>query len=56
MTQALKERLERVRRARATRRLADDLDDIALHCAQLPIRDMRSDDEIMGYDEHGLPR
>lgn len=56
VTQALKERLERVRRARATRRLADDLDEIALHCAQLPICDTRSDDEIMGYDEHGLPR
>ena len=56
VTQALRERLQRVRRARAKRRLADDLDEIALHCSSLPVRDPRSADEIMGYDEHGLPR
>jgi antitoxin VapB len=56
VTQALRERLQRVRRARAKRRLADDLDEIALHCSALPVRDPRSVDEIMGYDEHGLPR
>lgn len=56
VTQALKERLERVRRTRSKRGLADDLDEIALHCAALPVRDRRSADQIMGYDEHGLPR
>ena len=57
VTQALRERLERVRHGRATRRrLADDLDEIALHCAGLTVRDPRSADEIIGYDEHGLPR
>jgi len=57
VTQALRERLERVRRGRITRRrLADDLDEIALHCAGLTVRDPRSADEIIGYDEHGLPR
>ena len=56
VTQALKERLERVRRTRSRRGLADDLDEIALHCAALPVRDRRSPDEIMGYDEQGLPR
>lgn len=56
VTQALKERLERIRRTRARRGLADDLDEIALHCAALPVRDRRSADQIMGYDEHGLPR
>jgi antitoxin VapB len=54
--QALRERLERVRRTRSKRGLADDLDEIALHCAALPLLDRRSDDQIMGYDEHGLPR
>lgn len=34
--QALRERLERVRRARAKRRLADDLDEIALHSSTRP--------------------
>lgn len=56
VTQALRERLERVRRGRTRRRLADDLDEIALHCAGLALRDPRSADEIIGYDEHGLPR
>jgi antitoxin VapB len=56
VTQALLERLERVRRARAKRRLADQLDEIALHCSALPTRDRRSADEIIGYDENGLPR
>ena len=56
VTQALRERLIRVRRARTKRRLADDLDEIALHCSTLPLRDARNADEIIGYDEHGLPR
>lgn len=57
VTQALRERLERVRRGRARRRrLADDLDEIALHCARLEVRDPRSAEEIIGYDDHGLPR
>jgi antitoxin VapB len=55
VTQALRERLERVRRARLKRRLADELDGIATHCAALPIQDGRSTDEILGYDEHGIP-
>ena len=56
VVQALRERLNRVRRGRAKRRLADELDEIALHCAALPVRDQRSADEIVGYDEQGLPR
>lgn len=56
VTRALSERLERVKRARSKRRLADELDEIALHCASLPVRDRRSADEIIGYDENGVPR
>lgn len=52
---ALRERLERVRRARRHRRLADELTDIAARCASLPVQDGRSADEILGYDERGLP-
>jgi antitoxin VapB len=55
VTKALRERIERVRRARAKRRLADELDGIALHCASLPLRDPRTADEIIGYDQHGMP-
>jgi antitoxin VapB len=53
---ALRDRLERLRRERVRRSLADELDEIALHCASLPILDSRPEDEILGYDEHGLPR
>jgi antitoxin VapB len=56
VTQALRERLQRIRHARSRRRLADDLDEIALHCSTLPVHDTRTADEIVGYDEHGLPR
>jgi antitoxin VapB len=53
---AVSERLERLRAGRPPRRLADELDRIALRCASLPLLDTRSDNEILGYDEHGLPR
>ncbi len=56
VTRALRDRLARLRRERIGRRLADDLDDIARHCARLPVRDRRTPDEILGYDERGLPR
>jgi antitoxin VapB len=56
VTQALRDRLARLRRERTRRRLADELDEIAKHCAQLPVLDSRTPDEILGYDEHGLPR
>ena len=55
VTRALRDRLDRLRRGRSGRRLADELDEIARHCARLPIRDDRSDDEILGYDDRGLP-
>ncbi len=35
--------------------LAERLDEIALRCAALPDLDARSVEEIIGYDEHGLP-
>lgn len=56
VTRALQDRLARVRRERSGRRLADELDEIAHHCAALPVRDARSADDIIGYDDRGLPR
>ena len=55
---AILERLQRVRPSRITqtRSLADTLDEIALRCAALPDVDTRSPEDIIGYDEHGLPR
>ncbi|MDH4155542.1 MAG: type II toxin-antitoxin system VapB family antitoxin [Nitrospira sp.] len=55
VTTALKERLEHLKRRRRRKRLADELDEIARHCASLPLRDRRTDDEIIGYDENGMP-
>jgi antitoxin VapB len=53
VTQALRERLARLLHERPQRRLADDLDEIALHCARLPVIDSRSPDEIFGCDANG---
>jgi antitoxin VapB len=53
---AIRERLVREERKRQGRAaLIADLRAIADHCASLPILDTRSDDEILGYDENGLP-
>lgn len=52
---ALRERLMRVRRARGRPRLADELTEIARQCASLPVLDTRDSDDILGYDEHGVP-
>ncbi|MGD9597518.1 MAG: type II toxin-antitoxin system VapB family antitoxin [Steroidobacteraceae bacterium] len=54
--QALRERLERQQRRRRRRSLADELNEIAAHCASLPRLTNATADEILGYDEHGLPR
>jgi antitoxin VapB len=56
VTLALRERLERVGKRRAGASLAEELNEIALRCAALPDLDSRTPDEIIGYDEHGLPR
>ena len=56
VTRALRERLAQVERTQRKRRLADELDEIALRCAALPDRDTRSPEEILGYDDRGIPR
>ena len=52
---AAEDRLLRVRRARADGSLAAELLEIGRRCAALPDLDQRPPDEILGYDEHGLP-
>lgn len=54
IVQALKERLLRVRRTRGVK-LSNELLAIGRRCAALPVRDSRSDDQILGYDRNGLP-
>lgn len=55
VTEALRERLETVRRRRAATHLVDELDEIAIHCARLPLLDTRNANDIVGYDAHGVP-
>jgi antitoxin VapB len=43
------------RRRRRRKSIADRLNEIGLCCAALPDVDPRSPDEIIGYDEHGVP-
>jgi len=53
---ALEERLERINREQRSRNLASQIEEILRRVDQLPILDSRSPDEIVGYDEDGLPR
>jgi antitoxin VapB len=53
---AMRERLERQQRKQEDhQKLIADLMAIADHCASLPVLDSRTEDEIMGWDENGLP-
>ena len=52
---SVEERLHRLRSRKAGRDLAAELLEIGAHCASLPKLDHRSADEILGYDENGLP-
>jgi len=52
---AAEERLQRVRRNHGGRSLAAEILEIGKRCASLPDLDTRTADEILGYDEHGLP-
>ena len=53
---ALRERLERLEQTNQSDALADQLDAIAQRSAELPVIDQRSADEIIGYDDQGVPR
>ena len=53
---ALRERLERLRGRRGRRRLHEDVARIQARYQRLPLRDPRTAEEILGYDDRGLPR
>ncbi len=55
VTVALRERLERERRRRERFGVAAGLLTLSAQYAALPDRDPRAADEILGYDEDGLP-
>ena len=52
---ALQERLDRLRNQRRTQALTSQLDDILRRVDAMPTLDMRPEDEILGYDDDGLP-
>ena len=51
---ALKDRLSVVRQQKRKRHVLDRLNEIAKHCASLPVLDKRNPDDLL-YDEQGLP-
>ena len=53
---ALRERLERITGRRSRPPVRDEIARMQARIASLPILDDRSDSEILGYDETGLPR
>lgn len=53
---ALEERLDREKAKRGRAGVAKRLMEIADQFAKLPVLDDRSADEIIGYDEFGVPR
>lgn len=56
VVQALRERLARAQGRRRTPQLREELRAIRERCAKLPILDSRRPEEILGYDDTGMPR
>ena len=56
ITIALRQRLNLVERKGLSKAaLLEEIRAISHHCASLPVLDTRSEDEILGYDENGIP-
>ncbi len=54
---SLRERLEReVRKDQSVESLVAELMEIGRHCSSLPLLDGRPADEILGYDDKGIPQ
>ena len=52
---SLRERLQREQRARSDPEWIEKLREISDRCSTRPVLDARSDDELVGYDEFGVP-
>jgi antitoxin VapB len=53
---ALEERLQRLKGRHTTAEVAGEIMRISRRCRALPDIDQRSADEILGYDDRGLPQ
>jgi antitoxin VapB len=54
--QALRERINSLHRTRRQKRASESVEEILRRVDALPVLDTRPEDEILGYDERGLPR
>jgi antitoxin VapB len=52
---SLEERLERLQGSRNRDTIRKEIDKILARVHALPVRDERPEDEILGYDENGIP-
>ncbi len=55
VARAVRERLDRVQGSRQGPDLLGAIEVLAQRSAALPVLDDRSDEQILGYDVHGLP-
>lgn len=53
---SLQDRLQRIRGRRQARGLPEQVEDILQRLDALPTLDSRPEDEILGYDEFGIPQ
>lgn len=53
---AVEERLQRVKARRVARSFVEDVQDILRRVDALPALDSRPEEQILDYDEHGIPR
>jgi antitoxin VapB len=52
---SIEERYERLKRARTGLTLGQELNEIALRCSRRPVVSAMTPDEILGYDDSGVP-
>lgn len=55
ITQALKERLERLRGRNSATDYIAEIIKISILCSALPDKDNRTAEQILGYDDNGVP-
>ncbi len=53
---SLEERLARMKKRRASHVTIGQIEELLRRVDALPTLDSRPEDEILGYDEHGIPR
>ena len=53
--EAVADRLARLKRERSGRAMAEELMEIGARCSRLPVISDMSADEVLGYDEFGIP-